>query len=58
MTQRMQRLVQKRVISRVLGSRRAPGFALPIRLLQWFPRLRRIPARLIGMGFRPEHVRG
>jgi 2-polyprenyl-6-methoxyphenol hydroxylase-like FAD-dependent oxidoreductase len=57
MTQRMQRLVQKRVISRVLSSRRAPRFALPIRLLQWFPRLRRIPARLIGMGFRPEHVR-
>jgi hypothetical protein len=24
--------------------------------INWFPVLRRIPARLIGMGFRPEHV--
>jgi hypothetical protein len=29
----------------------------PLRLLQWFPYLRRIPARVIGLGFRPEHVR-
>src|SRR5438552_14964289 len=32
----------------------APWF---FRLLQRWPRLRRIPARLIGIGFRPEHVR-
>jgi 2-polyprenyl-6-methoxyphenol hydroxylase-like FAD-dependent oxidoreductase len=30
---------------------------LPLRLLQQFPVLRRIPARVVGMGFRPEHVR-
>jgi hypothetical protein len=29
---------------------------LPLRLLQRFPALRRIPARMIGLGFRPEHV--
>jgi 2-polyprenyl-6-methoxyphenol hydroxylase-like FAD-dependent oxidoreductase len=29
----------------------------PLRLLQWFPYLRRFPARFIGMGVRPEHVR-
>jgi 2-polyprenyl-6-methoxyphenol hydroxylase-like FAD-dependent oxidoreductase len=29
---------------------------LPLRLLQQFPVLRRIPARVVGMGFRPEHV--
>ena len=57
MTQRMQLFLQKRVIGRVLASGATPGIALPIRLLQWFPVLQRIPARLIGMGFRPEHVR-
>jgi 2-polyprenyl-6-methoxyphenol hydroxylase-like FAD-dependent oxidoreductase len=29
---------------------------VPLWLLQKFPVLRRIPARLIGMGFRPEHI--
>jgi hypothetical protein len=31
-----------------------PPFVL--RLLQWFPVLRRIPARIIGLGVRPEHI--
>jgi 2-polyprenyl-6-methoxyphenol hydroxylase-like FAD-dependent oxidoreductase len=56
MTQRMQLFLQKRVIGRVLASGATPGIALPIRLLQWFPVLQRIPARLVGMGIRPEHV--
>jgi hypothetical protein len=30
---------------------------LAMRLLQRFPVLRRIPARLVGVGVRPEHVR-
>ena len=57
MTQRVQLAVQNRVIKRVLGDERplSPPFAM--RLLAWFPFLRRIPARLIGLGFRPEHVR-
>jgi hypothetical protein len=29
----------------------------PLRLLRAWPIFRRLPARLIGMGFRPEHVR-
>ena len=29
----------------------------PIRMLQWFPILRSIPARLIGLGPRPEQIR-
>jgi len=29
---------------------------LPLKLLQQFPVLRRIPARMLGLGFRPEHV--
>jgi hypothetical protein len=29
---------------------------MAITLLRRFPLLRRIPARLVGIGFRPEHV--
>jgi 2-polyprenyl-6-methoxyphenol hydroxylase-like FAD-dependent oxidoreductase len=57
MTQRMQLLLQNRVISPALAGGARPGVAWPIRLMQWFPVLRRIPARVMGMGFRPEHVR-
>ena len=48
--------VQERVLSTVLGSQqvRAPWF---LRLFKTFPMLRRIPARLIGIGVRPEHVK-
>jgi len=45
------------VISRVLAGRKRLSLPWPMRLLRMFPRLRRIPARLIGMGIRPEHVR-
>lgn len=57
MTQRVQLLIQDRVIKRVLadGGKFSPPFA--IRLLALFPFLRRIPARMIGLGVRPEHVR-
>jgi len=56
-TQRLQLLVQNRVIGQVLQSteKLSPPFAL--RLLGQSPLLRRIPARLIGIGFRPEHVK-
>jgi 2-polyprenyl-6-methoxyphenol hydroxylase-like FAD-dependent oxidoreductase len=57
MTQGMQVLVQNRVISRVLAGAGGGPLPLPFRLFQWFPYLRRLPARLVGMGFRPEHVR-
>jgi len=48
--------VQERILSAVLASEqkvRAPWF---LRLFKKFPALRRIPARLIGVGVRPEHV--
>ncbi|WHZ24486.1 MAG: FAD-dependent oxidoreductase [Nitrospira sp.] len=56
-TQRMQLFIQNRVIKRVLGEEGPLLAPLPLRLLARFPSLRRIPARLIGIGFRPEHVR-
>jgi 2-polyprenyl-6-methoxyphenol hydroxylase-like FAD-dependent oxidoreductase len=58
MTQRMQVFVHKHFIGRAMQAR-APArkLPLPIRLIQHFPILRRIPARVIGVGFRPEHVK-
>jgi 2-polyprenyl-6-methoxyphenol hydroxylase-like FAD-dependent oxidoreductase len=56
-TQRMQLLIQDNVLSRVLGSREAPSPPWPVRLLGRCPVLQRIPARLVGIGFRPEHIR-
>ena len=56
-TQWAQVQVQERILSTVLVSRqtvRAPWF---LRLFKKFPVLRRIPARLIGIGVRPEHVK-
>ena len=56
-TQSGQVLVQERVLSAVLVSEqqvRPPWF---LRLFKKFPALRRIPARLIGLGVRPEHVK-
>jgi len=55
-TQRLQVVIQNRVMGRVLAStaKMTPPFA--VRLLDRIPFLRRIPARLIGLGFRPEHV--
>jgi 2-polyprenyl-6-methoxyphenol hydroxylase-like FAD-dependent oxidoreductase len=57
MTQRAQLFVQDRVIKRVLSEGGPLSVPLPFRILARFPFLRRIPARMIGMGFRPEHVR-
>jgi 2-polyprenyl-6-methoxyphenol hydroxylase-like FAD-dependent oxidoreductase len=56
LTQQVQLSIQNRVISRVLrdDSSLSPPFL--IQLLARFPFLRRLPARLIGIGFCPEHV--
>ena len=55
LTQRFQILVQNRVIAQVLrGGTGSPPMIL--RLLARVPLLRRLPARLVGMGIRPEHV--
>jgi 2-polyprenyl-6-methoxyphenol hydroxylase-like FAD-dependent oxidoreductase len=57
LTQGMQVIVQERVIDRVLDSDKPITAPWPIRLFNTVPLLARIPARLIGMGVRPEHVR-
>jgi 2-polyprenyl-6-methoxyphenol hydroxylase-like FAD-dependent oxidoreductase len=54
-TQWVQVQVQNRVISRILGNDIPFTVPWPLRLFRIFPFLRRIPARLVGMGVRPEH---
>jgi len=55
-TQRLQLFIQDRVISNVLALKTQPRPPFAVKLLQWFPYLRRFPARVLGVGFRPEHV--
>ena len=57
MMQAVQLFIQKRVISNVLGLTERPKPPFAVTLFNRFPLLRRFPARLIGLGFRPEHVR-
>ena len=38
-------------------SHRKGSLPLVVRLLKWFPVLRQLPARFVGIGPRPEHVR-
>ena len=56
-TQRMQLIVQNNVIRRVLVSTQPFRAPWPVRLLSRWRFLQRIPARVIGLGFRPEHVK-
>ena len=55
-TQRFQILIQNNVIRRILGSAETLSVPWPLKVLRRWPILRRIPARLLGLGFRPEHV--
>jgi 2-polyprenyl-6-methoxyphenol hydroxylase-like FAD-dependent oxidoreductase len=56
MTQHLQVLVQDRVLRPVLRSSGHLTAPWPVRLFDWLPILQRVPARAIGMGFRPERV--
>jgi 2-polyprenyl-6-methoxyphenol hydroxylase-like FAD-dependent oxidoreductase len=54
--QAMQAFIHRNVVT---GRESKSGDSLPIllRLFQWFPALRSLPARFIGLGPRPEHIR-
>jgi 2-polyprenyl-6-methoxyphenol hydroxylase-like FAD-dependent oxidoreductase len=56
-TQWMQLAIQNNVIRRVLASTKPLKLPWPLKLLKVFPFLRRVPARVVGVGFRAEHVR-
>jgi 2-polyprenyl-6-methoxyphenol hydroxylase-like FAD-dependent oxidoreductase len=56
-TQWLQVFVQNNVIKPLLGRTEALKVPWILKLMQRFPVLQRIPARAVGMGLRPEHVR-
>ncbi len=53
----MQVQIQNRVLGPVLASTARPKVPFAVKLLRWFPVLQRIPARIVGIGLRPEHIR-
>ena len=55
-TQRLQLMIQKSVIARTLTAAGKIKPPLVIRLVSQLPFLSRIPARVLGLGFRPEHI--
>jgi 2-polyprenyl-6-methoxyphenol hydroxylase-like FAD-dependent oxidoreductase len=54
--QRGQVFIQDRVLGRTLANKQQTSAPWFIRLFKTFPILRRIPAYLIGIGVRPEHI--
>jgi 2-polyprenyl-6-methoxyphenol hydroxylase-like FAD-dependent oxidoreductase len=55
-TQRVQVIIQKQVIFPTLGRTTPISVPWPVTLLDRYAALRRIPARFVGIGVRPEHV--
>jgi 2-polyprenyl-6-methoxyphenol hydroxylase-like FAD-dependent oxidoreductase len=56
LTQSLQLFIQRRIIGKVLANGRSPLLRRLPSLVRWLPFLTRIPGRLVGIGFRPEHV--
>jgi 2-polyprenyl-6-methoxyphenol hydroxylase-like FAD-dependent oxidoreductase len=55
--QGMQVFIHRRIVTGRASGEVRSSIPFVLRLLKWFPILRQIPARFIGMGPRPEHVR-
>jgi 2-polyprenyl-6-methoxyphenol hydroxylase-like FAD-dependent oxidoreductase len=54
--QKIQTTMQQNVIDKVLRSDQPVKAPWAIKLFNTFPFLQRIPARIVGMGVRPEHI--
>ncbi len=53
--QGMQIFIHRRIVTGRASGEERTSIPFILRLLKWFPILRQIPARFIGMGPRPEH---
>jgi 2-polyprenyl-6-methoxyphenol hydroxylase-like FAD-dependent oxidoreductase len=53
--QGMQIFIHRRVVTGRTSGEKKTSLPFVLRLLKWFPILRQLPARFIGMGPRPEH---
>jgi 2-polyprenyl-6-methoxyphenol hydroxylase-like FAD-dependent oxidoreductase len=56
-TQWLQLTIQNNIIRQVLGSTEQLSLPWQLKLLRLWPIFRRIPARIVGVGFRPEHIK-
>jgi hypothetical protein len=56
-TQAIQIAIQKRLIGAVLASTRPLRAPWLLRVLTAIPLFRRLPAYVVGVGVRPEHIR-
>jgi 2-polyprenyl-6-methoxyphenol hydroxylase-like FAD-dependent oxidoreductase len=56
MTQWMQLIAQNTFLKKTLEGRALKGLPWALKLLRRWPVLRRIPARVVGIGLRPEHI--
>jgi 2-polyprenyl-6-methoxyphenol hydroxylase-like FAD-dependent oxidoreductase len=54
--QGMQIFIHRRIVTGRASGEEQTSIPFVLRLLKWFPILRQIPARFIGMGPRPEHI--
>jgi len=57
LTQRVQIFLHEHFLAPIFESSEPPSPPWPMRIIEQFPSLGRIPARMIGLGFRPEHVK-
>ena len=55
-TQRAQIFIHEHLLERIFNSTERIPPPLFLRLCERFPLLRRFPARMVGLGFRPEHI--
>ncbi len=55
-TQRLQIIIQNQLIGRILASDAPLKLPLFLRALKAIPLLRRLPAYIVGIGIRPEHI--
>lgn len=55
-TQDMQVTMQKKLVAPTLAAKKLAKPPLPMRIINAWPILRRLPGRIVGMGVRPEHV--
>jgi hypothetical protein len=54
--ERIQISIHEHLFERIFKATEQISPPLPARLLEEFPLLRRLTARMVGIGFRPEHV--
>jgi 2-polyprenyl-6-methoxyphenol hydroxylase-like FAD-dependent oxidoreductase len=56
MTQRVQIFLHEHLLEPIFDSPQMISPPLPMKLMERFPKLRQMTARVVGIGFRPEHL--